>query len=88
MKDGRRGARIAFSFSPFSFPLADSEKLMTERYDNLLLGALCPVRPVEMWDGAVAALTADCLRWLSHRACLCILFYWLLFTSTCSRSNF
>lgn len=36
MKDGRRGARIAFSFLPFSFPLADSEKLMKERYDNVL----------------------------------------------------
>lgn len=25
-----------FSFSPFSFPLADSTKLMKEQYDNLL----------------------------------------------------
>lgn len=28
--------RITFSFSPFSFPLDDSEKLMKEQYDNLL----------------------------------------------------
>lgn len=32
----RQGERIAFPFSPFSSPLADSEELMKEQYDNLL----------------------------------------------------
>lgn len=33
---GRHGGRITFPFSPFSSPLAHSEKLMKEQYDNLL----------------------------------------------------
>ncbi len=38
-ENGRRGGmegESLFSFSPFSFPLANSEKLMKEQYDNLL----------------------------------------------------
>lgn len=35
-ENGRHGGRITFPFSPFSLPLADSEQLMKEQYDNLL----------------------------------------------------
>lgn len=38
-QEGMEG-EFSFSFSPFSFPLADSEKLMKEQYDNLLFGYL------------------------------------------------
>lgn len=57
------GKRVPFSFSPFSFPLADSEKLMKEQYENLLFRYFipfhCPVRPEEVWDSgrAVTLLT-------------------------------
>lgn len=33
---GRHGGRMALPFSPFSSPLADSESLTKEQYDNLL----------------------------------------------------
>lgn len=67
-KNGRQEGTegwITFSFPPFSFPLADSEELMKEQYDNLLfcyfIAFHCPVRPGEVRDGgrAVTAWTRD-----------------------------
>lgn len=47
---GRHGAGIAFSFSPFSFPLADSEELMKEQSMIICCSPIpCSPLPCQAW---------------------------------------
>lgn len=64
---GGHGERIAFSFSPFSFALADSEKLMKAQYDNLLF---CYFMLSTVLSGLGSYGMVAELSQLQHRTCL------------------
>lgn len=89
----RHGAGIAFSFSPFSFPLADSEELMKEQYDNLLFSyfVLSTALSGLGRSGMVTELSQlqrreKLLLWMS--ACFCYCCCWLIVNQLLSEVSY